>query len=132
MCKFYLYLILSIGLLYSPANAEIFWQAYITKNNNRSTTEIVTLSSDTVRLNLPGMPVKAVVEPTIEVTTPEGSYVARLLSLEFLDGTGAATGTVCASDWVGRGNTNTLMVRRQYTMYQIDLQCLGIPDEPKP
>jgi hypothetical protein len=131
----YLYLLISIGLLYSPASAEVFWQAYITKNNDKTATVItpgVEVSTAAVRLDLPGMPVKAIVEPEITGATPDGTqFKARLLTVEFLDGTGAAIGAVCATGNPGHGSAGTIMLRRYNMLYQVDLTCLDIPEVPK-
>ncbi len=129
----YLYLLLSIGFLYTPASAEIFWQVYITKNNDKETTVIapgVEVATASVRLDLPGMPVKATIEPVIVGTTPAGvPFNARMLAVEFLDGTGAALGTFCA-DLPQNGGINSMLIRRYNMMYQIDLGCVVIPAVP--
>jgi hypothetical protein len=132
--KTYLYLLLNIGLLCSTASAEVMWQVYVTKNNDKNATAIapgVEVSSVSVRIDLPGLPVKAIVEPEIKGTAPDGTpYNARLLAVEFLDGTGAAIGTVCASHNPGHGSASMIMIRRYNLLYQVDLTCLDIP-EPK-
>src|SRR5574338_192939 len=119
-------LMLSVVLLTAAvAKAEVGWNAVLVRNQDSSTAEQVVLSTDTTRLNLEPLPVKAEIEPVRTVAATDGvNLEARLITVEFLDGSGAATGTFCLSDTPkGQGNSTELMVRRYNTLYQIIIQC---------
>lgn len=116
----------------SVARAEINWSVFVTKNNDVDNTKIVVPSTGATHLELAGLPVKGEVGPIETAATKEGIRVfSRLVMLEFLDGSGAATGTYCPETLPdGHGNEAQIMVRRNNLLYVIVIQCLQIPDAP--
>ena len=127
-----LYLFLTIGLLYTPANAEIMWQVYVTKNNDKSSTQIVQVATSTTRIDLPGLPVKAELNPVAAGVSPEGvAFEARMMVFEFIEGSHVGFATVCPIGFPGRGNANSLLVHRYNMLYEVVLQCLEVPEIPK-
>lgn len=114
----------------SVARAEINWSVFVTKNNDVNNTQVVVPSTGTTHLDLAGIPVKAEVTPVDVTPTKDGiNILSRLVTLEFLDGSGAAAGTFCPETIKdGQGNEAQIMVRRYNVLYVIVIQCLQIPE----
>lgn len=114
----------------SVAQADINWAVYVTKNGDQNSTYQVDLATGETHVELPGIPVKVTVRSTQQIQDKEGNNIqVRMLDVEFLDGSGVAVGTFCPEAMpAGRGNSNSILVHRQFSLFEILLGCLQIPE----